>query len=301
MANKRFRLINSVPVLELKPYLEHHRLTTYMTDDWISHVSSRLPETDRIIQSTSLRASMFKTNYFGVLRDTGFGYNTEKYKRDWNIWCTQHSIYGLSPTSFSRDYFHKTIIGNRPINEVLMECWVGRRYRESVNYDDLESLMINLNSDPNDNTHHETSIRIMLQRIYVNSTFKSISTTAVALGVRKDLALMWIIQHCLNKDMADAEETKLILDVIQHNRGRELLDWLGDKSFGFMSSVLGYINPTCILHSTMVVKEKFFLRYWQHLTDDVIFDQKSYFEACVHQLTLFMKDQHTYKVLPVLY
>lgn len=63
-----------------------HGLPTNMTDDWITHVSNRMPDIDRRISSTALRNALIESNYGDMAKGFGFGCDYKKYKNTWSSW-----------------------------------------------------------------------------------------------------------------------------------------------------------------------------------------------------------------------
>lgn len=244
----------SPPNLKLQALNGPHLLQTNMTNDWISFVSEKLPESSRHINVIALRNAMFEVNYYKVLRATKNGADMVKYKNDWKKWIESHRHLGISEHSINQDYFTvskiTSILDNNPIVENLLE---GRYHLVDVTYP-LEVLQANISEELNAPTHAMGNITAMLRRLYANSAFKDIHSTASALNVSKHLALMWIIEHCISERVAGSDEVSIILEILQKHQ-IDLFDWMLKQSFGVLSCFKGVTHPGLILEIVTMVKE----------------------------------------------
>lgn len=231
--------IGDTPHIKLKKLRGPHLLKTHMTNDWISYVSEALPEGQRYINSNAL----FEVNYFKVLRTTKNGADMAIYKEDWKKWIEKHRIYGISEHTFNSEWFDWSFVTNIQDESVIVNHALDGRYHR-VNIDNLMQIFhANINEPLKEPTRTIGSISPMLRRLFSNSYFKDIHTTATALDMNKHLALTWIIEFCTNDLIVSSAEVDIILQLLSKHQ-MDLFDWMLTQSFGVLSCCYDRSKPS---------------------------------------------------------
>lgn len=177
-----------------------------------------------------------------------------RYKDDWKKYIETNRHLGISEHVVSSEYFR---IDNVKCisDESLM---VNNMLNGSYHLVDVSLLMenfdLNINEDLSATTLSINNIAKMLRRLFANSTFKDIHTTATALGIQKHLALTWIIEFCVNNETSSSAQVQTILQLL-HKHDMDLFDWMLNQSFGVLSCYKGLIHPSLILEVVTSCKE----------------------------------------------
>lgn len=291
--------IPETPRLKMLERPKTHKLPQHMTNEWISYVSQKLPSSSRAIQSNSIRQALFQTNYYKVLSSIGYGFDVDRYKKDWQIYLRQNKSLGATKTSVNPKYFH--IIQFTSLNDfdrLTYEFTHNSIIASDVTHQ-IKLLQTNIQSSVYDTTMRDNNIKTMLEKLFIHSVFKDITMTATALGLDKALAATWIFEHCLSSDQAQNPDMILILNMLQQPHGERLIDFMFRNSFGSFDILLGFMSPNIILECVRMVKESMVLSYRDIRFKDAEFYSVSFNARCLQLLKLIVKQVIYTK--PILY
>lgn len=250
------------PTLCMKERDGDTKLPSHMTNDWISYVSERMPEANRTINTPGLKRQLFEVNYYSVLKGKGFGPDCDKNKSDWAAWKERHRQYGVSDNYLDHRYFVVHKMDNLHDEYNIRRAVAGERIYAFDVTNIIDCIKWNINSDKSIPMKSMTRIGLILRAVYVNSIFKDISTTAVALNMHKTIALVWIIEHCLRPEMRNDSDVIMLMNVGLSNRD-VLLEWLTSGSLSMFEALRGLINPALIIESVTTVKESIFASIYE--------------------------------------
>lgn len=95
--------VDDFPTLKMKKATVGEILPLRMTEDWVDYVSQRLPQSNRIINVSSVKKHLYYTNYFSVLKSIKMGPDMQLYKREWNQYIEKFQAYGFSESAIKAD------------------------------------------------------------------------------------------------------------------------------------------------------------------------------------------------------
>lgn len=251
------------PTLHLKQIGKKHSMPQHMTNDWISFVSTKLPEGDHVIQSNKLRHAMFQTNYFKVLNEIGYGADLQVYKTEWSKYLRNNQTLGKSALFVQNQAFRVHIFTSLKDFKTIERTLCGNTMASlSLEYP-KQLLNFNIYSPLRDRTERATHLRVMMEKLFVKSIFKDINMTASALGLEKHLAAAWIYEHCLTSEQAQSPDMLMVYQMMKQPHGGRLIEFLTKNSFGQFNFLSGFLSPNLILECVRMAKEMLILDY-QH-------------------------------------
>lgn len=163
-------------------------------------------------------------------------------------------MYGRSETRLNDEYF--TLVALSPDLSIhfLKNTVIKSKYTDFIIKPYIENWQANITYPLNEPTLHLPNTNSVLRRIYVNSAFKDISTTAKALGKDRIVALIWIIQHSVAQSVIASDEMDLIMQVATAGKD-DIIEWLTSNSFASFSTLQYFIQPVLILDCIQTAKE----------------------------------------------
>lgn len=214
-----------------------------MTDDWLAHVSAKLPRARRVIAAESLRELNLSESYVNTIQGAGkmrFARNT---KREFADYIENVDRVKISPSSGAAEFVltdspeevvatHKTSLAAYKYKHRGEQNFWGR-YKK---LDLIMSRSANLHIPAP--THTVTPLTDTLSKIITKSHFKNVAKTAVAYNITKQQALQLILTEHSENSQAAAAVVSIAFKLMASGR-TELLDALMNPSSGYAS----YMEP----------------------------------------------------------
>lgn len=251
--------IPEIPVMRSREITGVHGLPCHMTDDWMIHVSSKMPGSDRILASNKLKTALFNSNYSDVLREFGYGLDIKAYKKEWIHWASQHSdTWGDMQAEYHNDIpIEQLRLGPTLDLNAVAEFMLGDKHISTwVDTPYLYMIYQNLNSDKNTPYFSLTKLIAILRRLATQSVFKDMTMAARALAKDHLEALLWLIDVSRENVASDDNPIGVLTTICLNNR-RDLLDLLTSMTQLAFQTFEGYSHPAKFYECSNVARQAF--------------------------------------------
>lgn len=245
-----------LPPINMKSVPNDHKLATNMSDDWLSYISTRLPDISRQITADSLRAVMIQNNYADVLHGVGYGPDFKRYKNDWSAWIKSNiDVRYISQRSYTVGCGVEILNWTHITNLTQISDFVLNSQVHFTVFPHIKMQICSILDNPKSlNVELNSGVAAVCRRLACRSLFKDISTTSRSLKLSKVEALFWILTNQLRPINMDTRGYITLGKLIASNR-IDLLEYITSDSYCGLTVLTYFMHPGQILAACAAAKE----------------------------------------------